>query len=115
MPPKQTIAKHPESQVRPLSNILTLEYLRDDPKFRDFWSETLKGIRQFGMNEAMLAYMHSPKVRKGTIDTINAHAALDMHRLEGSLEVWEVLLSLLEKKVEAPEVPDEEETATQSL
>ena len=101
------------TQIQPqvISNILTLDVLVTDPDFREFWHSTLAGMRKFGMNEAILAYMHSAKVRKGTIDAINAQAALDMHRLEGSLEIWEVLLNLLSEKVQAP-LPNENEDDT---
>jgi hypothetical protein len=83
---------------------LSLEDLREDPEFREFWSDVLKGIRKFGLNEAMLGFIHRPKQRVGTIDHINAQAALDMHRLEGSLEVFETLLYLIDDKVPAAQV-----------
>lgn len=82
-----------------MTNQITLDQLRSNPEFRDFWAETLKGIRKFNMNEAMLMEMHRPKQRVGAIDDINSQAALDMHRLEGALEVWEALLDLNSFKV----------------
>lgn len=90
------------------SNQLTLEELRSDPEFREFWRETLIGIRRFGLNEAMLVEIHRPKPRVGNINDINSQAALDMHRLEGSLEVWETLLELNASKVAPPEQNDED-------
>lgn len=110
--PKQ---KQVQSQLRPSSSILTLEELRSDADFREFWGEVLKGIRTYGMNEAILSYLHAGKVRKGNIDAINAQAALDMHRLEGGLEIWEVLLRLLDEKaplLEAPQGDEDDQTET---
>ncbi len=93
---------------RPISHQLELEDLTQDLEFREFWNEVLKGIRRFGLNEAMLSKMHRPKPRVGNINDINSQAALDMHRLEGSLETWETLLYLTSDPVKQDEEADEE-------
>lgn len=97
-------------QQKPIANLVKLEELRQDPEFREFWAGTLKGIRAFNMNEAVLAHAHKSKFRVGDINAINGQAALDMHRLEGILELWETLLTLLEDRtIVAPFTDLEEE------
>ncbi len=94
---KPAVIVNPKHQVE-------LTDLVENPEFRDFWNEVLKGIRKHNMNEAVLGYIHRVKQRIGTIDQINSQAALDMHRLEGSLEIWETLLYLLSEKIKPLEV-----------
>jgi len=95
---------------RPISHQIDLEDLKLDPDFREFWAGVLKGIRAYGLNEAVLGFIHRPKKRIGTIDAINAQAALDMHRLEGSLEIWETLLDLTTDPLPVEDEDDNEET-----
>lgn len=101
--------------TRPQVNQVTINDLIADVDFREFWAETLKGIRKFNMNEAMLVEIHKPKPRVGNIDAINSQAALDMHRLEGSLEVWETILNLNSVKVEVVEEEDQDDEGDTSL
>ena len=92
------------NKTKPAKHQVSLEDLQEDPEFREFWGEVLKGIRRFGLNEAILGFIHRPKQRVGSIDHINAQSALDMHRLEGSLEIWETLLYLTSEKVQPVQV-----------
>lgn len=92
------------NKTKPAKHQVSLEDLQEDPEFREFWGEVLKGLRKFSVNEAILGFIHRPKQRVGTIDHINAQSALDMHRLEGSLEIWETLLYLISEKVQPVQV-----------
>jgi hypothetical protein len=92
------------NKTKPAKHQVSLEDLQEDPEFREFWGEVLKGLRKFSVNEAILGFIHRPKQRVGTIDHINAQSALDMHRLEGSLEIWETLLYLTSEKVQPVQV-----------
>ena len=80
-------------------NSVVLAGLQANEEFRVDWAEVLRIVHKYKMNEAILMHIHSPQRRIGTIEQINAVAALDMHRLEGKLEIWEILLGLLDDKV----------------
>lgn len=95
--------------TRAISHQISFEELKQDHEFIMFWDEVLKGIRRFGMNEAMLGYVHRAKQRMGDINQINAQSALDMHRLEGSLEIWEKLLYLTSEPLPMSDLKTEDE------
>lgn len=73
-------------------NAHTLEALKIDGEFRAVWSEVLKEIERFRLNEAILQYITTPKLRKGEADELGKQAAIDLWRQEGMLELWEILM-----------------------
>lgn len=77
---------------------MTLEKLKGDPDFREMFTKFLANVDAYRLNEAILEEIYSPKKRAGTADELNKQAAIDMWRLEGSLEIWQILITLLDER-----------------
>lgn len=85
---------------------VTLNDLAKDRVFRAAWDEVLRIFKQFNLNEIVLDEIYRPKTRAGFADELNKQAAIDMWRLEGSLEIWQRLLGLADNPL--PQLTEEE-------
>lgn len=92
-------------------NAVTLEQLAVSTEFREFWASTLKGIESFRLNEAVLLHLSSARKRAGTVLEVNAQAAIDMWRLEGGMELWDMLLYTLIPQLRTTEETEAETAA----
>lgn len=84
---------------------MTLDKLKSDKDFRAMFTAFLQDVEAYRINEAILEYIYEPKKRVGSADELSKQAAIDMWRLEGSLEIWQTLLTLLDER---PEIVNEE-------
>lgn len=82
---------------------MTLAVLKADPDFRAMYANFLSEVERYRLNEAILESIYEEKKRSGMADELNKQAAIDLWRLEGSLAIWQTLLSLLDERPVPPE------------